>query len=340
MTTQSPLSGPMSVGDLLDRAFRLYRARFSHFLLTAMLFLVPWTVLSGLVVKEFHADPFSPDFLGGDRGPAFATNLSVNTLLIVMKVLTAHGVATLALTVQCVQALHGDFPTLWWSIGRALRRFWPYVGMRIAAWVAMLTVTVVTVCFLTLGFGLLDFLFDGLLGELMDQLVFDETTGLFEGLGRLFLGLSSFTLLISVCLTPLFYLGARWLVAPAVLIAERLGPLASLGRSWRLSRGNVRRVTGYILLLFAILTLVIYLPATLVQWILLSLLIPSSSFGWARSISGSVSAFFSIVGIPYSIAAAVLLYYDLRIRNEGYDLELRVAEMEEQVSRNAVKELP
>ena len=42
MTTQSPLSGPMTVGDLLDRAFRLYRARFSHFLLTAMLFLVPW----------------------------------------------------------------------------------------------------------------------------------------------------------------------------------------------------------------------------------------------------------------------------------------------------------
>ena len=174
----------------------------------------------------------------------------------------------------------------------------------------------------------------------MDQLVLDETSGLFEGLGRLFLGLFSFTLLVTVCLTPLIYLGARWLVAPAVLIAEGLGPFASLGRSWRLSRGNVRRVTGYTLLLFAILTLVIYLPATLVQWILFSLLIPSSSFGWARSISGSVSAFFSIVAIPYSIAAAVLLYYDLRIRNEGYDLELRVAEMEEQVSRNAVKELP
>ena len=257
-----------------------------------------------------------------------------------MKVLTAHGFVTLALTVQCVHALHGGFPTLWWSIGQGLRRFLPYVGMRIAAWVAMLTVTVVTVCFLALGFGLLNFLLNGLLGELMDQLVLDETSGLFEGLGRLFLGLFSFTLLVAVCLTPLIYLSARWLVAPAVLIAEGLGPFASLGRSWRLSRGNVRRVTGYTLLLFAILTLVIYLPATLVQWILFSLLIPSSSFGWARSISGSVSAFFSIVGIPYSIAAAVLLYYDLRIRNESYDQELRLAEMEQQVARPAGQDAP
>ena len=52
MTTHFPLSGPMSVGDLLDRAFRLYRARFGVFLLTAAIFLGPVGVISAVVLMS------------------------------------------------------------------------------------------------------------------------------------------------------------------------------------------------------------------------------------------------------------------------------------------------
>ena len=61
MTTHFPLSGPMSVGDLLDRAFRLYRARFGVFLLTAAIFFFPAGIISAVVLMS--GGDFSPPFL-------------------------------------------------------------------------------------------------------------------------------------------------------------------------------------------------------------------------------------------------------------------------------------
>src|SRR5262249_42316722 len=63
-------------------------------------------------------------------------------------------------------------------------------------------------------------------------------------LGRL--GAAILLLIIfGVLAIPLFilfplgiFLLVRWFVAPLVLVIERLGPLASLGRSWQLTRGS------------------------------------------------------------------------------------------------------
>jgi len=35
-----------------------------------------------------------------------------------------------------------------------------------------------------------------------------------------------------------------------------------------------------------------------------------------------------IFALPFTIAVQVLIYYDLRIRDEGFDLELRTEEMQ------------
>ena len=61
MTTHFPLSGPMSVGGLLARAFRLYWARFGVFLLTAAIFLGPVGVISAVVLMSVR--DFSLPFL-------------------------------------------------------------------------------------------------------------------------------------------------------------------------------------------------------------------------------------------------------------------------------------
>ena len=64
MTTHFPLSGPMSVGDLLDRAFRLYRARFGVFLLTATVFLLGSQLhLSQRISARFLLERFLDDSL-------------------------------------------------------------------------------------------------------------------------------------------------------------------------------------------------------------------------------------------------------------------------------------
>lgn len=83
------------------------------------------------------------------------------------------------------------------------------------------------------------------------------------------------------------------------------------------------------------MTLITFLPANLLRMIFYSLRAPSSIVGRAENISTSVSILFSAVGIPFFAAALVMLYYDLRIGKESYDLELRLAEMEAQLVRGA-----
>ena len=340
MTTHFPLSGPMSVGDLLDRAFCLYRARFGVFLLTAAIFFVAWEIISRLVLEEFLTDLSNSDDLEYRYVSASFRDLAASATLIVLKTLTAYGFVTLALTVQCGQALHGSTLTAGQSIRWALRRYWPYLGLTIVTWAVLLIVTAISVVSIIAGFIALGMLYDGLLLDIIDRPLRDETTNFISLLGTGLLVLFIFALCAVWALAPSIYLYARWLAAPAALVEEELGPFGSLGRSWRLSRKHSRRVIGYVLLLLAVMTLVMYIPATLFQWVLFVLLPPFSSLGLARGISGSISALFSIIGTPFYIGAVVLLYYDLRIRSENYDLALRVADLEEQVAQDTDQDMP
>ena len=51
-----PLTGPLTVGALLDRAFRLYRSRFGLFLLTGAVLIAPIAIVSGIFLARFFAN--------------------------------------------------------------------------------------------------------------------------------------------------------------------------------------------------------------------------------------------------------------------------------------------
>ena len=337
-----PLPGPLSVGDLLDRAFRLYRARFGLFLLTAAIFLIPVAVISGLFMGSFISsymqaaellfneainpgfDPFSyfSDNFGGYFG---------GMLLLGLLSIAANSIVTLALTAQCIETLHGRSMTLAEGIRRGLRRFWPYMGMMIVQGAAIFAATVAVL--LPIFGGLLAVVLGGaLVGFNLGEA--NEAAGIISILGMGALFLCGYVLMLILSMIPIIYLSARWLVAPAALIAEGSGPLDSLRRSWRLSRGNVLRAVGYVVLLYLIMALVLALPAGLLQQIFLVLL-PWNELELVMGFSTVVSSLFSIIGIPFYIGATVLLYYDLRIRGESYDLEMRIAGLEEQAAQDA-----
>ena len=42
-----------------------------------------------------------------------------------------------------------------------------------------------------------------------------------------------------------------------------------------------------------------------------------------------IAYFFNVLWYPFLVSALVLLYYDLRIRAESYDLEFRISQMED-----------
>ena len=163
-----------------------------------------------------------------------------------------------------------------------------------------------------------------------------DTGTLPEAIGLIICGIVP---LITLFLAPAVYLFARWFAALPALLVEETGPIESLRRSWHLGAGNVRRMVGYVLLIGLLIVLLPLVIEMALEWII-EVVLPAGASELLLRFPGLFSQLFVIIAVPFPIAAAVLLYYDLRIRNEGYDLELRVAELEAQVARPAGQDAP
>lgn len=113
------------------------------------------------------------------------------------------------------------------------------------------------------------------------------------------------------------------LAMPALVIEGLPSATAALGRSWALTRGYRLKILGLLFLLAVIM---------LLPWIAITGLVgvigAMAGAGGARA-----SMFFVVLGIaigglvqfflyPLSHAALTVSYYDLRVRKEGFDLEV------------------
>jgi hypothetical protein len=132
------------------------------------------------------------------------------------------------------------------------------------------------------------------------------------------LGLGLFLALIAL-LVPFIWLSVAWSLAFVVLVAEGLGGGQALGRSYALVRGRWWPVFGALALakiVQYIMSLIIGLPLGL-----LSLNTRAGTF--AAFVTGAVGdTIRSAVTTPFFAAVLVLVYYDLRVRKEGFDLEV------------------
>jgi hypothetical protein len=128
------------------------------------------------------------------------------------------------------------------------------------------------------------------------------------------------------------YFFIAWSLVYQALLLEERGALDALGRSRQLVRGSWWRVFG-IGLIMGLLTLgivlVLSLPTALAQG-LDQLLDPSlaeqpTGAGIVlEELTGSVA---QLLANPIGVIGWTLLYYDLRMRKEGLDLELRAQEL-------------
>lgn len=114
-------------------------------------------------------------------------------------------------------------------------------------------------------------------------------------------------------LAPAFYLGASFFAVAPVVVLEGRSPVAALQRSYDLSTDGRWRILA-VLTVTVIVVLVVDMSVGMgLNWLLGgdgSLLVRV-----AGTVVGAVVA-------PVSEAVPVLLYYDQRIRREGYDLEV------------------
>lgn len=125
---------------------------------------------------------------------------------------------------------------------------------------------------------------------------------------------AGFAILIGLMLfiIPGFYIYGRLFATKQTVLLEGAGPLGAVGRSWSLTKGHVAHVLGTMALII-ILIFVVSIGAGMV-----SLLLPQS----LRILIGTAVAVFiyPMIGITET-----LLYYDVRIRREGFDIEYLAA---------------
>jgi hypothetical protein len=113
----------------------------------------------------------------------------------------------------------------------------------------------------------------------------------------------------------MFILFVRLALVPATVVLEDNGPGTAIRRSWELTAGHGGRILGGILLA--------YLIMFALQLTVMGIVAVASNL----EIAQVASNLGSIVTYPIVAGVVVLMYYDLRIRKEGFDLEVMSAEL-------------
>ncbi len=145
-------------------------------------------------------------------------------------------------------------------------------------------------------------------------------SGILAGMGMIFGFLA--------CLIPGIFLAVAWSVATPALVVENLGPGRALSRSMQLVKPRFWPTLGCRVLLY----LMTVIPGTIIA-------IPATfaTNGDTRIIvSGILSMLISLLITPFSAATLVLLYFDLRVRSEGFDLQLLARSLGMEVAPGAV----
>ena len=115
---------------------------------------------------------------------------------------------------------------------------------------------------------------------------------------------------------PAFYVALRTFAIMPVLVLEEKSASDSLSRSWELAKGEVGKIFVTLLLAWMIF---------LVLYFLLVMIVGMLAAQNQRA-SALVLAILMALITPITGVVTTLLYYDIRVRREGFDLELLARE--------------
>lgn len=109
---------------------------------------------------------------------------------------------------------------------------------------------------------------------------------------------------------PVLWAVARYFAAFPALTIEGLGPMAAIARSKALAKGN----NGRAIALGVVPSLVVVVVMVLGQQLMLGM-------GGGYAATRVTSAVLSVLLYPFALVPGIFLYYDLRTRREGLDLD-------------------
>ncbi|MHB1501546.1 MAG: hypothetical protein ACYCYK_10360 [Candidatus Dormibacteria bacterium] len=288
---------PLRVTELLDTVFSLYRRNFWLFVAIVAVVQVPYQVIDDLLslaAPTTHFKPVAGRALSHAQLNLVLHNaallLAVAAILVVLSVAVVVPLQTAAFTKAVSERFLGRPATTGACYRFAVRR-----------WGALVALGLI---YLGLSLGALIVLF--LLGALLVVLL--------GPVGAVAAGLVGLAALVAgvICYV-------RILVASPALVLEGIGPWTSIRRSWALTSGNAGRAFGVSvslvlveLLVTALLGIVFGIPAGLV----------GLGTGAGILIRDLGTLIIGVLVAPILAGGLTLLYFDLRVRKEAFDLEL------------------
>jgi hypothetical protein len=279
-----PLLRPLQVGEILDAAIKIYRARFGTLVKIVFVVTAPVEVLSALVSLSL-----SPGTVSTTNPLTGETNIDVSNLvgatsaavLVAILSIIASQLATAA-SLKAVSATYlGEEDDWQGSLRFALSKLGPLL------WLTFLLIVLgaagIAICVLLVV----------VLGGLGGLLIF----GLF---------------LFGV------YLYVSWSVAVPALLLEDYRGIAAFRRSRQLVKGRWWPVFGAVVVTLILSAVVGFI----VQGLALGAVISSDNTAVEAIVSAIGSIVSSTLVTPFAAAVYALLYFDLRVRKEGFDLEV------------------
>lgn len=132
--------------------------------------------------------------------------------------------------------------------------------------------------------------------------------------------------LLLMALPPLLIL-VRFLLVTPVIVLEASATREAIKRSWNLTRGSFWRIVTINLPTIVLVYLISELAVQVISWLLTLYTDLWNNLDALQTINTVVRQIGLIAALPIQLGVYTLLYYDLRMRKEGYDLELQAQQL-------------
>jgi hypothetical protein len=294
---------PLSLGELFDRAFVLYRR---HFWLFVGITAIPgvFALIVALAQQAMQTVTAMDAATGADpsANAVFALWIAAGVMVAALAYGVVYTIALGATTFAVSEIYMGRTATIAEVYGKVR----PRIGRLLLLMLAMILRIggVIVLGFMVAGFvAFTGALIHAVVGVMLTVLCF----------------VAVFAAVVAMSL--------RYSLSVPSMILEQTGANGSLSRSVELTRGRLGRV--FLLMLCAVM--VTYATTLLFQGPFLFAALAAGFETRAGIWLNVVAAFTGTIGTtltaPFLIIGLVLLYYDARVREEGFDLEVALASL-------------
>ncbi len=283
-----PVFRALTLGEIFDQAIRLYRRNFLTFVGIIAIMQIPLSLAALVIALVTMRDPLMLASVGDFSNmsdiltPQYFLGMGSGLILAVLNFFLVQGVATAAF----VRAVADS------RLGRPVSIIQAYRSIA-SSWQRLL-----------LALFLFGFV---VIAAFIWTMI--PCVGWLSGLGILVFAVT--------VIGPLI---------PPVVMLERHSASTSVRRAWELARRRFWWMLGFAFILYLFNLLIASGPALILNYVMQYLLLSADNLATTYTISQTIQSlvtlFMSLLYLPLQLTAFTLVYFDLRVRSEGFDLQV------------------